>query len=511
MPDLRDLIDSFDRLVANADGLVAEADLEKAARVGRRARDRRGFLGDTVVVALAGGTGSGKSSLINALAEEVVAESGAQRPTTFDPLAWIPANPEPGLVRLLDSIGIDERIGQDRLPWLAIIDLPDTDSVSEDNRATVERVLPLVDAVAWVVDPEKYQDRVLHERYLAPLGRHADRFLFVLNHIDRVDAADTPQLVADLANTLEADGIGKATILTTAADPPLGDPIGIDDFIDAMRALGDAKTIVERGLIADLEDAATELARSAGVSDTSGTGFNARWQGVLDTASEAIASDLLGSDTIREAGRVGARVARLSASVRARSIPQATVAVASTPAGGTRAAIDAVDLMISDLADAVGSEHADRLRSVRHDVESQVRGAAVSTGAAVDVDLGESPGWWKTAGFIRPVASAALGALGYWLATTLEFGGPIPTVAAVVAAVTTWLVIGTFVSASGRRWGASAVTRQHEQLVGAAGRELDRRIGRPLRDALRVRASLGAAFTEFDLVRSSLSAHADPR
>ena len=57
MPDLRDLIDRFDRLVATAEGLVPEPALEAAARVGRRARDRRGFLGDTVVVALAGGTG----------------------------------------------------------------------------------------------------------------------------------------------------------------------------------------------------------------------------------------------------------------------------------------------------------------------------------------------------------------------------------------------------------------------------------------------------------------------
>jgi predicted GTPase len=235
MPDLRDLIDRFDRLVATAEGLVPEPALEAAARVGRRARDRRGFLGDTVVVALAGGTGSGKSSLINALAGEIVAESGAQRPTTFEPLAWIPANPEPGLVRLLDSIGIADRVGQDRVPWLAVIDLPDTDSVSEDNRATVERVLPLVDAVVWVVDPEKYQDRVLHERYLSPLARHGDRFLFVLNHVDRVDSDDVGRLRTDLVESLEADGIERPTILTTAADPPLGDPIGIDEFIDAMR------------------------------------------------------------------------------------------------------------------------------------------------------------------------------------------------------------------------------------------------------------------------------------
>ena len=101
MAELRDLIDRFDRLVAVSAGLVPDEALAAAAEVGRRARDRRGYLGESVVVALAGGTGSGKSSLVNALANEVVAESGAQRPTTYDPLAWIPVNPEPGLVRLL--------------------------------------------------------------------------------------------------------------------------------------------------------------------------------------------------------------------------------------------------------------------------------------------------------------------------------------------------------------------------------------------------------------------------
>jgi energy-coupling factor transporter ATP-binding protein EcfA2 len=509
MPDLRDLIDRFDWLVATADGLVPEPALEAAARVGRRARDRRGFLGDTVVVALAGGTGSGKSSLINALAGEVVAESGAQRPTTFEPLAWIPSNPEPGLVRLLDSIGIADRVGQDRVPWLAVIDLPDTDSVSEDNRATVERVLPLVDAVVWVVDPEKYQDRVLHERYLAPLARHADRFLFVLNHIDRMDIDDVDQLRADLAQSLEADGIARPRILTTAADPPLGAPIGIDEFIDAMRLLGDAKTVVEHGLIADLEEAADQLARSAGVEDASGTGFNSRWQEALDTAAQAVAADLLGPDTIREAGRVGSRVARLSSSIRVREAPAAGVEVSASASGGTRDAIDAIDLMISDLIDAIGTDHAGPVRSVRHAVEEETHKAAMSTVASAEVELGEPPGWWRSAGFARPVASIALGTAAYWLASTLELGGPIPIVAAAVAGAVMWLAIGAVVSASGRRWGSSAVMRHREELSGVVGRELDRRIGRPLRDALRIRASLGAALTEFELVRSSLDPPSD--
>ena len=70
-----------------------------------RVRERRGFLGDTLVVALAGGTGSGKSSLLNAIAGRRIAEAGVLRPTTEQALAWIPTDPEPGLVELLGSVG----------------------------------------------------------------------------------------------------------------------------------------------------------------------------------------------------------------------------------------------------------------------------------------------------------------------------------------------------------------------------------------------------------------------
>ena len=266
--------------------------------------------------------------------------------------------------------------------------------------------------------------------------------------------------------------------MTTAADPPLDAPIGIDEFIEAMRSLGDAKTVVERGLIADLEDAAVRLARSAGVEDASGTGFAARWQDVLETASQSVAADLLGPDTIRQAGRVGSRVARLSSSVRVREAPVAKVEVSVSASRGTRDAIDAV--------------------------EEEIHKAAMSTVASSEVELGDPPGWWRSAGLARPVAAVAFGAAAYWLATSLELGGPIPIVGAVVVGMAVWLAVGAAVAASGRRWGSTAVTRHRDELSGVVARELDRRIGRPLRDALRIRAALGAALTEFELVRSSL-------
>lgn len=511
MPDLRDLIDRFDRLVTVADGIVDEGVLSAAAQVGRRARDRRGFLGDTVVVALAGGTGSGKSSLINALAGEVVAESGAQRPTTYAPLAWIPSNPEPGLVRLLDSIGVEDRVGQDRVPWLAVVDLPDTDSVSQDNRATVERVLPLVDAVVWVVDPEKYQDRVLHDRYLGPLARHSDRFVFVMNHIDRVDASEVEGLLHDLRATLEVDGIsGSPEVLTTAADPPLGEPIGIDEFINAMQSLGSAKSIVERRLIADLDSAARSLAQTAGVSDGSGTGFNERWATTLAAAGEALARDLLGEATVNEAARIGARTARLSGSIRARAMSLPMVEVSAAPGEGTRAAIQTVDRTIADLIETVGSEHGESLRRVRHGIEDDIRDAAISVGASSAVELGPPPSRWRAIGVARPLVTLGIGGLGYWVANENGVLAPVPLIIGAVLGLLTWLAAGAILSSSGRNWGREAVSAQRQVLATASEREIDRRVGRPLRDALRIRASMGAAYTEFEMMRTAVEAATTP-
>ena len=151
MADLTALLDAFDEAVGAAADVVEPADVETAATVARRARRRVGFRGESVVVALVGGTGSGKSSLLNALAGQQVAETGVLRPTTQTPLAWMPAQPEPGLTRLLDSMDVVQRIGHERATAVCILDMPDVDSVAGSHRGEVERLLPQVDLVVWVL------------------------------------------------------------------------------------------------------------------------------------------------------------------------------------------------------------------------------------------------------------------------------------------------------------------------------------------------------------------------
>lgn len=195
------------------------------AVIGRtRARLRLGS--EHTVVALVGATGSGKSSLFNALAGIDLSEVGARRPTTQKPLAcvWGPDQASP----LLDwlRIPVDNRavresvLDADRqagLHGLVLLDLPDHDSSDERHRQEVDRLIGLADLLIWVVDPQKYADEVLHTRYLRQLGGHDAVMLVVLNQIDRLRGQEGETCRRDLRRLLDADGLEAIELLTTSA------------------------------------------------------------------------------------------------------------------------------------------------------------------------------------------------------------------------------------------------------------------------------------------------------
>lgn len=283
-PDPLRLLDALDRAVATVAEVAPEEVVRESAEAAARWRQRLGLLGETALVALAGGTGSGKSSLLNAIAGGEVAATGTLRPTTAEPLAWIPADPEPGLVRFLDELGVRQRAYQQRHPWLAVLDLPDTDSVETGHRATVEALLPWVDAVVWVVDPEKYQDRALHNRYLAPLASHRHRFRFVLNQSDRLPPEARQEVVEDLRLSLAEDGIPDAAIHVVAADPPGGLPEGVEELVAAFRAGLDVRRLVAETVRQEVGRWLGELAERLGGP----TGWPQRWEQTRQQAAAGI-------------------------------------------------------------------------------------------------------------------------------------------------------------------------------------------------------------------------------
>lgn len=277
MTDLGELVDLLDLAVANAAGVTPAADREAAAEIASAQRRRRDYLGGSIVVAIAGGTGSGKSSLFNAIAGEDIASTSAIRPHTDEPTAWAPAGDQT-MRALLASMGIERVVGNEWLPSIALVDLPDLDSVARAHRATVEAVLPYVDAVIWVFDPVKYNDPSLHEEFLSPLAGYQRQFLFVLNKADLLEKADVPGVnalelvVDDLTATLVEDGFVDPDVFVVAARPPLGPPVGIEPLRNALEGRLASKHAASAKIVEDIAAAARLLGEDAGLSAGAGTG-----------------------------------------------------------------------------------------------------------------------------------------------------------------------------------------------------------------------------------------------
>src|SRR5207244_4040568 len=161
-----------------------------------------------------------KSSLLNALAGETVSPAGPRRPTTGTPLAWVAQSARDETAPLLGWL--DVRDVRDHANGafadVAILDLPDIDSTTPEHRARVDELLPRVDAVVWVADPEKYRDAVLHDQYLRRWAPRLARQLVVLNKADRV-GSEAERLRAHLVASLRAEGIENVNVAVTGPAP----------------------------------------------------------------------------------------------------------------------------------------------------------------------------------------------------------------------------------------------------------------------------------------------------
>ncbi|NEB87615.1 ATP-binding protein, partial [Streptomyces anulatus] len=216
-----------------------------------------------------GATGSGKSTLFNALAGAPISDTGLRRPTTSQPIAcsWTD-----GAAGLLDRLAVPGRLRRrphpgpaafdEALQGLVLVDLPDHDSAATEHRDQVDRVLALVDAVIWVVDPEKYADAALHERYLRPLAGHAEVTFVVLNQTDRLPGEAADLVLDDLRRLLDEDGIALgehgepgATVMSLSA--LTGD--GVPELREMVGRFVQDRTAATRRLSADIDAAAARL------------------------------------------------------------------------------------------------------------------------------------------------------------------------------------------------------------------------------------------------------------
>lgn len=233
LDDLTARVDGLRRLLKVVSGRVPVDRLTTARAVVDRAGERLRLSRDHTVVALAGATGGGKSSLFNALSGLELSRVGFRRPTTNAAHAcvWNPS----GAAELLDWLGIPKRHqiaretvldgdSEAALRGLVLLDLPDFDSVEVGHHLEVDRLTGLADLLVWVLDPQKYADAVLHQRYLKGLLRYRPVTVVVLNQIDRLAPEDAQRCLDDTRRLLDEDGLAGVRLIGTSA--ATGDGVG---------------------------------------------------------------------------------------------------------------------------------------------------------------------------------------------------------------------------------------------------------------------------------------------
>ncbi|EGV52479.1 GTPase [Candidatus Endoriftia persephone] len=201
---------------AQAQQQLAQIEQQQADDLFTNSRER------PLIVAFFGGTGVGKSSLLNRLAQQQIARVGVQRPTSQEVTLYL--HQDFPLAQLPAELPLEETVTayhqNDRRRLVAWLDLPDIDSIEQRHRALVEAWLPYVDWMVYVVSPDRYHDD-LGWRFLQQRGQH-HAWLFVINHWDQ----GAPQQLDDFRRRLQREGFSDPAILRTSCTVTAGE----DDF-----------------------------------------------------------------------------------------------------------------------------------------------------------------------------------------------------------------------------------------------------------------------------------------
>ena len=231
--DLGGRIDALQSAAEAARGRLDDDLVDEAQEVVERATGRLRLSADHTVVAIAGATGSGKSSTFNQLTGLELSAVGVRRPTTSwatacvwgsqgaqELLEWLGIPPRHQTTRdsMLDSSGLLTGRREDReMDGVVLLDLPDHDSTEVSHHLEVDRIVKLADLLVWVLDPQKYADAAVHDRYLAPQASHASVMVVVLNHIDTVPAERRHSMLEDVRRLLDQDGLHEVPVIALSA------------------------------------------------------------------------------------------------------------------------------------------------------------------------------------------------------------------------------------------------------------------------------------------------------
>ncbi|MDD7585572.1 MAG: GTPase [Corynebacterium glucuronolyticum] len=181
---------------------------------------------DAPLLAVIGGsTGSGKSTLVNALVGKRVSRSGVIRPTTRQPvLVSNPADAEwfnsphvlPGLAREHgdpdqnpEATSLRTVVADSLTPGLALLDAPDFDSIEDRNRALATQLLAAADLWIFVTTPARYADQLVWNFLHDAAGRDL-QVIVVLNKVEDDSGNSVPN---DLRRMMDEAQLHEAELI----------------------------------------------------------------------------------------------------------------------------------------------------------------------------------------------------------------------------------------------------------------------------------------------------------
>lgn len=491
---LGDRLEALQEVLALSRERLDPVVVSEAETIAAKAGDRLRFGEGHTVVALAGSTGSGKSSLFNALVGEPLSQVGMRRPTTGVAHAAIWGDED--ATSLLDWLQVPRRhgVGSEPAPeldGLVLLDLPDVDSVQESNRLEAERLVERVDLLVWVLDPQKYADAAVHERYLAPLAAHAGNMLIVLNQVDRLSPPARTGCLDDLAALLKSEGLAAVPILPASAST--GEGIPALRSVLAQRVT-DKQAAVSR-LAADLSVLAERLDDTgAGASEQAVTAADRK---SLTRALSAAAGVDVVSEAVSGAYRLRSRrstgwpvtawTSRLrldpARRLRLRDEPSELVRTSLPgPSALRRAHVDNALRQISDrAASGLPDPWPHAIRRAATQSQDQMPDLLDQAVAGTDLGLGRHPFWWRAAATLQWLLLATATAGLVWLVALfvvawlqlpdppLPHWGPVPVptlllVAGLVSGFLLAQICGMFARVGARRLSQQARRRLEKRI-----------------------------------------------
>ena len=428
--------------------------LSDASAVLARAGQRLMLSSNHTVVSLAGGTGSGKSSLFNQLAGADFSTVGVTRPVTRAAHACVWGVEGSG--PLLEWLGVPRRYryarssalgrGEQSMAGLVLLDLPDHDSVMGHATDLVDKLVGLSDLMIWVLDPQKYADAAVHRRFLVPLAGHSEVVAVVLNQADLLTASQVDDCVQDLRRLLDSEGLSDVQIIVTSAKSGAG----IEELRKLLINAVSARKAAAARIAADVDQVVSQFEPYGAVDgggaslsaddagDHSGTSLPASTEQELATAFagaagvDAIGDALHSARELRAMDYVGWPVSwlieRLTSRDPIRKIRLGKIwaelrGVTAGPSGAQQAEIDNALTAVAD--ERMPSLPSPWSRTVRAAVRSRADDIPAAVGAKIGAALPADNAvdrWWRAIGVLQGLLLGCdvLGAA--WIGALLVLG-----------------------------------------------------------------------------------------